>query len=893
MTLLNEIKQQIDSHEIISFDIFDTLLLRPYVKPTDLFLHLEKLEELKGFAQARIEAERKARKTHSHLEDITIDEIYNEITDKYKYLKQKEMDLEMQVLQPNPEMKEVYDYALSQNKDIIIVSDMYLTEEFLTKVLHKKGYKNFKKLFVSSTERKTKGRKSLFLHILKQLNTQAEKILHIGDNKKSDYENPKELDISSYHIEKVIDKYLQQNEKAKIFIDKYPNNLEVSVLIMNLAIHFNQNQNEDFWARIGYEYGGPMCYAYMKWIEQNVLKRNIKEILFVARDGYTLKKVFDLFEHKDIKTHYIYAPRQVFTNCFIDKAIEYGRSLSILYGYKNKDKEINEAYSNIKTTSQATTFIKNKYALFKQYESEARKEYSNYIKNLNIKNNDIAIVDTISSNCSSIQLISYNIKNKIYSYFWNTLKHIKPYQKKFSINTYNSKYYPNNILCWDFYEYMMTSVEAPIIDLKNGKPIFTDKISIYEKNRLEIYPIIINSIINFANSLCKNISFSEEIITNWINLLFSNPNYEEKKQLSSLQIATDSSHKAYRSMYTKWYEKNDNINNYNKRNYYIFGIPILKIKEITYKHNFDQQSKIKIKLLNIPIIKIIKNQWLLKLYLFGLKMLSYKQKENESCLRIIGLPFYKKLNNELLSDKEGNNSDHKLLLNINRIIEKKLSTFSIHQNTFSKFKNINKGKDIVIVATGPSLNKYRPIDNAIHLGVNRAISFNKIHYDYYFVQDYSGATPTYIKDIVKYDNCIKFFGLTSEETSPDKIIPESYLDEKDIYRYRTDWEAIPNFKTKFTYDLSSISLGCGGTVVLPAIQFALWTRAKRIYLVGCDTNTSGYFNNDDNNQLDVVNIIQRYKEIKDFAQQYYPDVEIISVNPVGLKGIFKDLYQND
>ena len=111
MTLLNEIKQQIDSHEIISFDIFDTLLLRPYVKPTDLFLHLEKLEELKGFAQARIEAERKARKTHSHLEDITIDEIYNEITDKYKYLKQKEMDLEMQVLQPNPEMKEVYDYV--------------------------------------------------------------------------------------------------------------------------------------------------------------------------------------------------------------------------------------------------------------------------------------------------------------------------------------------------------------------------------------------------------------------------------------------------------------------------------------------------------------------------------------------------------------------------------------------------------------------------------------------------------------------------------------------------------------------------------------------------------------------------------------------------------------
>ena len=46
MTLLNKIKSKIDSYDIISFDIFDTLLLRPYVKPTDLFLHIEKSEKM-------------------------------------------------------------------------------------------------------------------------------------------------------------------------------------------------------------------------------------------------------------------------------------------------------------------------------------------------------------------------------------------------------------------------------------------------------------------------------------------------------------------------------------------------------------------------------------------------------------------------------------------------------------------------------------------------------------------------------------------------------------------------------------------------------------------------------------------------------------------------------
>ena len=37
-------------------------------------------------------------------------------------------------------------------------------------------------------------------------------------------------------------------------------------------------------------------------------------------------------------------------------------------------------------------------------------------------------------------------------------------------------------------------------------------------------------------------------------------------------------------------------------------------------------------------------------------------------------------------------------------------------------------------------------------------------------------------------------------------------------------------------------------------------------------------------------IILFWSQLKDFAACYYPDVEIISVNPVGLRGIFKDVW---
>ena len=33
-----------------------------------------------------------------------------------------------------------------------------------------------------------------------------------------------------------------------------------------------------------------------------------------------------------------------------------------------------------------------------------------------------------------------------------------------------------------------------------------------------------------------------------------------------------------------------------------------------------------------------------------------------------------------------------------------------------------------------------------------------------------------------------------------------------------------------------------------------------------------------------------WREFKRFVQVYYPETEIISVNPVGLKGIFRDVY---
>lgn len=78
-------------------------------------------------------------------------------------------------------------------------------------------------------------------------------------------------------------------------------------------------------------------------------------------------------------------------------------------------------------------------------------------------------------------------------------------------------------------------------------------------------------------------------------------------------------------------------------------------------------------------------------------------------------------------------------------------------------------------------------------------------------------------------------------------------------------------------------------MAFPAIQFALWTNPKTIYLVGCDCSSGHYDGSGSESNLEYL--IEPWKKLKKFRDIWYPLTKIVSVNPVGLKGIFEDLYQ--
>ena len=153
---------------VVSFNVFGTLLLRPYAKPRDLLIHLGQIHNLPDFGEKRIDAEKRARAKVKHGE-VTLEEIYRELEAPYSSLMDEELKLERQTLQVNPEMLIAFNYAKSLNKTIVLMADSYLSSKFIEGVLKDKGITGFRKIFTTSEYRMQKEDGSLFVAALREL----------------------------------------------------------------------------------------------------------------------------------------------------------------------------------------------------------------------------------------------------------------------------------------------------------------------------------------------------------------------------------------------------------------------------------------------------------------------------------------------------------------------------------------------------------------------------------------------------------------------------------------------------------------------------------------------------------------------------------------------------
>lgn len=199
MDNIDNIATKTSRYKYVSFDIFDTLIFRKLYRASDLFFYMEMEMEKMGFPylnfhDVRIKAEKEAIRKNHIADEITIDSIYNCIyfdsEERRQFAKDLELKTELMFCVPNIEMVHLLNECKKNGKKVVLISDMYLSSSNISEILKHCGIL-FDNLYVSSNYGIRKSSGKLFRKVLTELEINRKDIIHIGDNKMSDYYIPK------------------------------------------------------------------------------------------------------------------------------------------------------------------------------------------------------------------------------------------------------------------------------------------------------------------------------------------------------------------------------------------------------------------------------------------------------------------------------------------------------------------------------------------------------------------------------------------------------------------------------------------------------------------------------------------------------------------------------
>lgn len=357
------IHTKISTCDLISFDVFDTLVLRNVARPEDIFILLGQLQNIHDFYSIRKAAQREAfiQMNLDERGEITLEDIYAQMpysNEKRAAILEQEQQLECEFSVVNPEMQQIFQHAKDSGKKVILTTDMYLDRATIETILKKCGYSGYHRLYVSAEEQVTKrDRGELFQRIVSDMDVAPSQIFHIGDNLQGDVTMAERQGIQAYHY---VSKYLldpmvdpmdtplddaPHTAVAAGAYSKGTNTFEYSSPQSNAVIQglrssyrfcdANDITDEDqFWRQLGYNYGGPLQLGYLQWIIERTKADGVDCLLFISRDGYVLDAIYG--EHCNRIDHqYMYGSRTAFLMPLLT-ADTYSEVLPILTSGYNK-----------------------------------------------------------------------------------------------------------------------------------------------------------------------------------------------------------------------------------------------------------------------------------------------------------------------------------------------------------------------------------------------------------------------------------------------------------------------------------------------------------------------------------------------------------------------------
>lgn len=297
--------RQIEKYDAVSFDLFDTLIMRQVLFPSDVFeLVDDRLRQygvvIEDFSARRTASEKELSKERAP----GLVEIYSHMKNTYQIaaiepeqMAVLEWEIDCGLVVPRKDVCGILAGLAARGGKVYIVSDSYYNKEQIAGIMEKCGITQYTDVFVSC-EYKTGKTQGLFQKYKEE--TKADRYLHIGDDETVDVEHAEKNGIASCRLYSGMDLleyagYMGLWNYTDALSDRIRIGMFVS-RVFNSPFQFESEERRigvNTAYDIGYVFFAPMICDFVFWFREQVREYQLKNVFFCARDGYLVKQLYD------------------------------------------------------------------------------------------------------------------------------------------------------------------------------------------------------------------------------------------------------------------------------------------------------------------------------------------------------------------------------------------------------------------------------------------------------------------------------------------------------------------------------------------------------------------------------------------------------------------------
>lgn len=319
--------------ELVSFDVFDTLLIRDSVSPEAVQRYAGQLlndlypETLAEFFQRRKDAEHSARAARSFQGDVDLTEIYERFErtpvwteDVIARARSLEEDIDTLTLRKNPGIEDLLRFAKAEGKRLIALSDTYYSADKVKSLLHRENLADFfDEIYVSSDRGARKDRGDLWDKAQEREKVQSRRWLHVGDNEHSDIRAAAERQLRSLQVWRpatvVTNAGLALTVSERYWATDLAMGPAVNRLAANVAKTLPQLLTLKDAKDVGFTVFGPIVFGFLQWIISNPALQSVSNLYFLSREGFLLHRIYEHLRNQNLSLRlppgsYLYASRR-------------------------------------------------------------------------------------------------------------------------------------------------------------------------------------------------------------------------------------------------------------------------------------------------------------------------------------------------------------------------------------------------------------------------------------------------------------------------------------------------------------------------------------------------------------------------------------------------------